>query len=358
MGWSEPRARNLTYRCRQDVREILKREGILTKEELAKLHQEQTSRTLRGAAECPPSDLLARVAIDDVDDAERDRVAVHLASCSDCVEEYRMIASLEDWAKRAAESTSETTVHKPQVTWLPSPSALEIDQAQPADGKHKVVRRDWWQTGAPGFNFAPYAMAASLLILCVMLGLWGLGLRRENQRARLQSERERIEQEHGLAAANQTLDETKRKLDQSLSSPHTEYGKKDADIAELRQRIDELSRPQFNIPITDLEPRGAIRGGATDSAKTIEIAPGTTFFTLILNTNGQSSFNNYLLEIQDHSGKTNWSWRGLRKSEYNTFTIALPVGLFPSNSYRLNLYGMNNGQKTPVQEYEIRIVRR
>ena len=164
-------------------------------------------------------------------------------------------------------------------------------------------------------------MAASFLILCLLLGLWAVSLRRENQRLNQQAEKERIERENELAAANQSLEETQRKLDESLRQHQGDDGakKKETEIAELRQQIDELSRPQVNTSITDLEARGSVAAGSAGAVKTIEVPPGTNFFTVILNVSGQPSFRDYVLEIQDRSGKTIWSGARLAKESVQHF---------------------------------------
>lgn len=332
----------------------------LTKEGLAKLHRRQTSRALRGETECLSPDILARAAVGDVSDAERERMAAHLSTCSDCVEEYRMIAPLEDWARQAAKSTREASTEMPSIVRLPPAGAVDIKDARQSPRTDNVVRPVWSFRNTVGFRAIPFAMAASFLILCVLFGIWALSLRRENERVNMKAERERIERESKLAEANQTLDETRRQLDEalreSLRKTEDDTGsKKETEIAALRQRVDELSRPQLNTSITDLEPRGSVRGAPAEAVKTIEVAPGANLFTVILNVSGQPSFKNYLLEINDRGGKTIWSGHGLRKSPYNTFTATLARGLLPAGSYHLKLYGVSGNQKELIEDYAVRI---
>lgn len=319
----------------------------LTKEGLAKLHQEQTSRVLREAVDCLSSEVLARAAVGDLSEAEREPVAAHLATCSDCVEEYRMIAPLEAWAKQAADLARATSTETPAIIELPKARATDKDN---------VVHPAWRRQHGQGSRLIPYAMAASFLIASILLGLWVTSLKRENERINARSERERIERENELAAANQTLEETQRKLDETIRQPQgNNDGKKETEIAELRQRIEELSRPQFNISITDLEARGSVRSGSADAVKTIEVAPGANFFTVILNVSGQPSFKDYVLEIQDRGGKVVSTGRGLRKSPYNTFTVMLARSSLPAGSYHLKLYGVSGNQRELIEEYAVRI---
>lgn len=320
----------------------------LTKDGLSKVHQESTSRIARGGSDCPSSELLASAAVGQLAETERERVAEHIAGCSDCAEEYRLIAPLEDWAKRAARKPRETTGET--KTMIELPAALPME-------KSNVLRPIWRRDDKRSQSIA-YAVAASFLFASILLGFWVVSLRSENKRIAAQVEKERIERENDLAASNQTLQETQRKLDESLRQTQPDIGKKEFEIAELRQRIDELSRPQFNVPIIDLEPRGSIRGEGAEVVKTVEIGAGANFFTIVLNVSGQPGFNDYLLEIQDASGKIISSGRGLRKSQYNTFTAALPSSLLVSGTYKLSLYGTGTGSKKLVQDYSMRVVKK
>jgi len=323
----------------------------LTKEVMAGLYKEQTSRSRRGKAECLSADLLARASTGDVDEGERELVAGHLASCSDCIEEYRMIAPLEDWANLASDAARDHSRSTASIVDLPAKS---IESVQPANDRNNVIRPAWIQHPV-AVRVMPYAMAAVFLILCVFLGFWAVSLKRANERLNLQAENQRTQRETDLAAANQDLEETRRRLDESLRQSQPSGGEnKKTEVAELQQKVDELSRPQYNIPITDLEPHGSVRGEA-NPGKTIEVGPGVNYFTVILNVSGQPSFKDYLLEIQDRGGKTIWNGRGLRKSQYNTFTVMLTRRLLPAGSYHLKLYGASGSQRELIENYPVRI---
>jgi hypothetical protein len=281
----------------------------LTKEDLAALRQEHTARALRGELDCLSSDLLARAAVGELSEAQHQQVASHLASCSDCAEEYRLLAPLEDWARQAADSVRPSSAEGPAIIRLPA-GVQDPTKAQQPPNSDNVLRRLSRPPGARGYRMIPYALAASFLILCLVLGFWAVSLRRENQRLTAQAERERSDRDKELIEANQALEATRRKLDELLSQPAgNESGKRETEIAELRQRIEELSRPQFNVSITDLEPRGSVRGSSADGGKTIEIPAGASFFAVILNVSGQPAFRDYALEVQDRDGKIVWSGR-------------------------------------------------
>lgn len=122
----------------------------------------------------------------------------------------------------------------------------------------------------------------------------------------------------------------------------------------MRQTVDELSSPQLNVPITDLEPRDSNRAGGGE-VTTIEVEPGTNLFTLILHVAGEPSHASFALEVMDGRGQRIWRVQGLRKSEPNTFTAALPRRLLPAGQYQLKLYGLRAGRSELVAEYKMRI---
>ena len=64
----------------------------LSDEELKRLLREETRRVPQG--ECPDPDLFRRARESALTDDERKRLADHLAGCSDCAEEYRMLGDL------------------------------------------------------------------------------------------------------------------------------------------------------------------------------------------------------------------------------------------------------------------------
>src|SRR6185369_7797325 len=111
----------------------------------------------------------------------------------DCVEEYRMIAPLEDWAKRAANSSHRTSAEIPSIVRLPAAGAGDLEDGKQPEEKADVVRPFTRTRDNTGLRVIPYAMAASFLVLCFLLGLWAMSLRRDNQRLSQQAEGERIE---------------------------------------------------------------------------------------------------------------------------------------------------------------------
>ena len=82
---------------------------------------------------------------------------------------------------------------------------------------------------------------------------------------------------------------------------------------------------------------------------------GANIFTLILHVTNEPSFPDYVLEVTDGRGQRISRAQGLRKSELNTFTVALPRRLLPAGQYRLVLYGLRAGRSAVVAEYQVRL---
>ena len=65
--------------------------------------------------------------------------------------------------------------------------------------------------------------------------------------------------------------------------------------------------------------------------------------------------HNYALEITDEHGKMVWRGQGLRKSQENTFTLALPRSLLPAGKYQIKLYGLGGKQRELIEDYAVDI---
>jgi len=275
----------------------------LNKQELSSLYQEQRPAAV-GREGCVSTEVLALGASGELSLPARARIADHLAVCSECAAEYRVACSLRTWSEDAAHE-------------LPP----------------KERREGWffpiWRT-IPVLS----AVAAALLIATVLLGAWVLSLRQE-ARSRL------------LA-----LQHTERQ--RALAEIHPD-GQDASQVAALRQQVAELSLPQINVPIIDLDPRNATRGPASQDSQTLSVPSAANVFTLILNVAGRPSFANYSLEIVDSKNAVIWAGSGLQKSSSNAFTLAIPRKLLPAGWYRIKLYGLRRERKELIEDYRVTI---
>lgn len=203
-------------------------------------------------------------------------------------------------------------------------------------------------------------MAAVFLVISVGLVIWLASVQRGHQSevARLSDELAR--KDEARAASSQELEQTQRTLQETIRRHEQERTpdgakKHEDEISALRSSIDELSRPQINAPIVNLEPQGFIRGQSQSGARIIDLPAGANSYMLVLNVTGEQSYAGYELDIEDLSGKAVKRIGGLHKSEHNTFTLGLSRQLLPAGSYQFRLYGIGAGKRTLVEDYSERI---
>jgi hypothetical protein len=328
----------------------------LDSEGLRELYQRETTRSARGSVTgCLTEDALARAAAGELDQPERERTADHLASCSDCANEYRAITSLRQWADNAAASTGARIM--PMVS-----SGNGQGQSSSASTLGET------QVGSRRVSFyLPYAIAAASLILSLALGAL---LLEANKRQSMQSA-ENAKTAEALAESRRKLEETNRRIEQENAARRVaeeQLAKREEELARRNAADHDSNRapeatattrdtsPDVNVPIIDLNPQDAGRGEQNQNATTIHLPAYTDLFTLILNLRGDDASRSYSLEITDRRNRTIWTNRNLRKSPYNNFTVAIRRRSLPPGEYRLKIYGLRDGRRELIEEYAIRLV--
>lgn len=317
----------------------------LDSEGLRELYQRETARSARRlSGDCLTEDMLTRAAAGELKQLERESVADHLATCSDCAKEYQAIKSLRVLSDEAPEGVSPIT--------LPASGnghryRMAGDAALPEApfGSRKL-----------SFYF-PYAIAAASLILSLALGALLISNSRENKRLMAEAQTN-ITNESKTA---EELAQSRRLLEQESAARRAaeqELAKRNATESPTPRRSasPERSAPDVNVPIIDLNPQDAGRGGQNQKATTIQLPADTDLFTLILNLSGDDSSNGYSLEVRDRNNRAIWTSRDLRKSPYNNFTVALRRHSLPAGEYRLKIYGLREGRREVIEEYAIRLL--
>jgi hypothetical protein len=321
----------------------------LTNEEMSRLYRRQTARSRAGRAECLSEEAMTRAAEGGLSQSEREVIADHLMACSDCAEEYRILRELKPWAERAAVSAYERESAIKSVSAPPGKEARVVPRQSGLAGRAGWASSARRLAGIFSAGFQTYAIAAALLVVSLACVAWVISLKRENARmaARLN------EQLASRDQASQSLTDARRELEAATRRAEQQQ----TEIAELRRSVDDLSQPQVNVPITDLEQQANRRGG--DGATTVTAPVGANIFTLILHVADGPSFPDYALEVIDGRGQRLMRARSLRKSQLNTFTVALPRRLLPAGRYRLKLYGLRSGHGEVVgevvAEYQMRL---
>ncbi|MCP4660022.1 MAG: hypothetical protein GY856_31860 [bacterium] len=121
---------------------------------------------------------------------------------------------------------------------------------------------------------------------------------------------------------------------------------------ELRRRVAELSQPQINVPIEDLWPDTATRGGLQPA---VEVLTAARSFTLLLNLPEPREFPDYQVEILDSEGTEIWSSTGLEVSSFGNFTLGIPRGFLPAGEYGVRICGLDGERNVPLQDYAVQI---
>jgi len=126
-------------------------------------------------------------------------------------------------------------------------------------------------------------------------------------------------------------------------------------VAALRQTVSELSRPQLNAPVQDLQP-GPARGSG-ENRTALKLPADIRVFTLVLNPASPRDFPAYAVTIERADGGRVWSGAGLQKNDFGSFSLAVPRSLVPDGAYTIRLEGRleeNTGiHSEPLGEYPI-----
>jgi hypothetical protein len=317
----------------------------LTEARLKEIWQEQTARATPRQVECLTEESLERLATGDATSQERAQAASHLAVCSDCVAEYRVLRSLSPLAEQAEAILAASGIGQ-------RPRAVRGEDTRPAA---------FWRSFATLVSPARATFAfAALLLISLALGLWLVLLRPGNDREVARLNREMAERDRALASVKESLDETRRRLDETIRRYEQEKSAGDSkryedEIARLRQTVTELSRPQLDAPIVDLDPSDKTRGNTASDAARIEAPPTANIITLILNVSGQQPHSTYAVEILDSNGKQVWRGQRLRKGPDYSVNLTIARRMIPAGRYLIKLYGLRDGKQALVADYPVLI---
>jgi hypothetical protein len=320
----------------------------VTSEDLKALYQEGTARS--GKVDCLSAETMMRAATEEVTEEERGRVADHLAACSDCAWEFRLVQAFKPWAEEAGQAfaaSSEQHLHQVPATKLPPQRSV---------GKDVVQRTSLWQRimAVLSAGRTPYALATRVLLLALLaLGSWLILSRQVNTDLNEQL----AERDRALDYANKSLDEARRQLEEAIRGrdqavTSTKSNQYIEEIARLRRTIDQLASPQLDFPIVALD---MTRGGSIEAAVPIEIPRSANLFTLILNFNDRQQHSRYEVEIIDQQGRHIWQGQSAQKGQANKLNLTLPRRSFSDGTYLIKLFGLRNDEKVQIADYAITV---
>lgn len=123
-------------------------------------------------------------------------------------------------------------------------------------------------------------------------------------------------------------------------------------VVSLQHTLSEISQPQLNTPMLDLRP--ATRGEELGTA--VPAVPSRArLFTLVVNPTGPASQGAYAAEILDAAGHRIWSGQGLEPNAFGSFSLTLSRRMLSAGEYRLRLFSLAAGHRTPVGDYVFRV---
>jgi hypothetical protein len=114
-------------------------------------------------------------------------------------------------------------------------------------------------------------------------------------------------------------------------------------------------QPHANVPLVDLFPRDAARGGRPD-VPTIE-AGASPFVVLILNVRRPEAGATYVVEIAGADAQPIWTSERVAMGT-EPLTLAVPRSLLSGDRYRVRLHRVRGERRTLIEEYDVRVTGR
>ena len=285
----------------------------LSEDDLRTLWQERTANVPSDRPLCLTEVDWTRLLSRQMDAAERARTAEHIGSCSQCADEYRLLQPLQAWGE-------------------------DMERVLSPGDRGSTSRWTGWRAWWSSPRLALAMTAATVLLMTQGATLWQFaGITREN--AQLQTQL--AEQKTALSSSQNSLTALQQELERTTATQ-----------GELQQRVAQLSAPQLDVAVVDLEPQfgGDVRGGT--EPQIVTIAGNAPTVTLILNFAPLASRSTLEVEIADQDGQVRWTGRTQREATASTLTLALPSADFPSGEYLIRLFDVTRG-RTSVAAYPI-----
>jgi hypothetical protein len=247
--------------------------------------------------------------------AERMRLARHLAVCTTCADEYRALHALRSWADEASDVVA-----------------------------GEAGRRQWrawsWPLGA---TWTRAALAASVVIVVVQgVVLLQMSAARWTEGAALVAR----ERSLGDAAAALSAEQARRRELEADAA---------AEIATLRASVEELSMPQLDSPIVDLDPRGATRAAPPPSDVTVDVPRSGGSLTLILNFPPLAADSVLRVDLMDERGRQIWQGRTSRAAGSGSLNLTLVRRELPSGVYVIRVARLAGAAPSALADYRVRI---
>ena len=122
---------------------------------------------------------------------------------------------------------------------------------------------------------------------------------------------------------------------------------------DLRATVAELAAPRPDVPIVDLLPDSALRGGET-GRRAAELPADEDHVTLVLNLPQAAEHTAFEAELVDAAGRVAWSGT-LERSSYGTFTLGLSRRSLSPGENRIRLYGVGDRGRRLLETYTLEV---
>ncbi|HEX3555409.1 MAG TPA: zf-HC2 domain-containing protein [Thermoanaerobaculia bacterium] len=125
-------------------------------------------------------------------------------------------------------------------------------------------------------------------------------------------------------------------------------------VASLRRAVHDLSRPQANTPVLDLDA-DAVR--SPESEEPYVVRPEDRFFTLILTPSPERRYERYRVEIARADGRVAWSDDEALSPDH-PLSITVPRIALGSGSFQVRFFGLAPGiagGKELIKEHALRV---
>ena len=267
--------------------------------------------------------------------AERQEFQEHYFACDECFDQVQMSARFIAGVREASRSgvLAAESGHAAQSSILPA-----------------LFYPNWIR------NWAIPALAMSFLVAAVLLGVWSLSVRRENQRlAREANEQSRVaeelqrseakirELEASGTASSEQLEVLRKENERLKEEIATAAGRPETQVAQIRQ-------PDANLPVINIYPLGDTqRSGGGSEINQLRLPPGIERFVLLL-SDFESGYSNYHVEISDSAGRQLMRRVGIKPDRNGEIRVVLNR-LFSAGQYRVKLYG----QGKAIAQYVVQV---
>jgi hypothetical protein len=284
------------------------------------------------------SEVIERYVRHQLTPTERLAFQEHYFNCDECFEQTQLTARFIAGVRAASSS-----------------GLLAAEHNKPADRSSSLPALfypNWIR------NWAVPALAVSFLVVAMLLGIWALAVRRENERlARQSSEQSRIAEELQRSEAKiRELEASGTASQEQLEALRKENDRlKEEVAATARQRETQVAaqvrRPDPNAPVINIYPLGDTqRSGGSGAVNQLRLPRGATEFVLIL-SDLEPGYANYRLEIRDSAGRIITRRAGTKRAQNSELSVRLKRMLFSAGQYRLKLYSQGNA----IAEYVVQV---